>query len=47
MNLFDIWFISIILSVITNIVLIALLLNKTSELNEMKDSQWKKHKNTA
>ena len=44
MNLFDIWFISIILSVITNI---ALLLNKTSELNEMKDSQWKKHKNTA
>jgi len=41
MNLFDIWFISIVLSVGANIILVVLLITKTSEIEEMRNSKWK------
>tara|TARA_R110002020_G_scaffold325197_2_gene540832 strand:+ start:2487 stop:2612 length:126 start_codon:yes stop_codon:yes gene_type:complete len=41
MNLFDIWFISIVLSTSANIILVVLLMTKIGELNEMKGTKWK------
>jgi|TARA_R100000781_G_C4056826_1_gene119651 hypothetical protein len=41
MNLFDIWFISIVLSISANIILVVLLMTKISEINEMRSTKWK------
>ena len=41
MNLFDIWFMSIVISISTNIILIVLLMTKIGELNEMRSTKWK------
>jgi|TARA_Y100000296_G_C5159092_1_gene250821 hypothetical protein len=41
MNLFDIWFISIVLSISANIILVVLLMTKIGELNEMRNAKWK------
>lgn len=41
MTLFDIWFISIVLSLSANIILVVLLITKVGELDDMRNSKWK------
>ena len=41
MTLYDIWFISIVLSLSANIILVVLLITKVGELDDMRNSKWK------